>query len=145
MKISPPRSSRVAYGCMKPGGLLESIYKECLIVELEAGGHRVDRSRKLRLVYKGHDLKTDFWPDIVVDDLVVVELKAVEKLAPVHKAQVITYLKLTEPPGWLADEFQCSVTSARSESPCAPGLAIENLNKGSVLHVSCFLRFSLLL
>jgi GxxExxY protein len=86
-------------------GLLESIYKECLVIELHADGHRTDKSRKLRLVYKGHDLKTDFWPDLVVDDSVVVELKAVEKIAPVHKAQVITYLKLTGLPVGLLMNF----------------------------------------
>jgi GxxExxY protein len=86
-------------------GLLESIYRECLLIELHADGHRVDRNRKLRLVYKGHDLKTDFWPDLVVNDLVVVELKAVERIAPVHKAQVITYLKLTGLPVGLLMNF----------------------------------------
>jgi GxxExxY protein len=48
---------------------------------------------------------TCFWPDIVVDDTVVVELKAVEKIAPVHKAQVITYLKLTGLPVGLLMNF----------------------------------------
>ena len=86
-------------------GLLEAIYKECLLIELKADGHEVERSRRLRLVYKGHDLKTEFWPDIVVDDSVVVELKAVEKVAPVHKAQVITYLKLTGLPVGLLMNF----------------------------------------
>ena len=86
-------------------GLLESIYRECLLIELRADRHRVDRNRRLRLAYKGHDLKTDFWPDIVVDDIVVVELKAVEKIAPVHKAQVITYLKLTGLPIGLVMNF----------------------------------------
>ena len=86
-------------------GLLESVYRECLLIELETIGHRVERSRKLRLVYKGHDLKVDFWPDLVVDDAVIVELKAVEKIAPVHKAQVITYLKLTRLPVGLLMNF----------------------------------------
>ena len=87
------------------GPWAEAIYKECLLIELKADGHEVERSRKLRLVYKGHDLKTEFWPDIVVDDSVVVELKAIEKVAPVHKAQVITYLKLTGLPVGLLMNF----------------------------------------
>ena len=86
-------------------GLLESIYRECLLIELQAAGHTVDCKRKLRLVYKGHDLKADFWPDIVVNDIVVVEVKAVEKTIPVHKAQVITYLKLTGLPVGLLMNF----------------------------------------
>jgi GxxExxY protein len=92
------------HGAFGPG-LLEAIYKECLLIELQANGRRIDRTRKLRLVYKGHDLQTDFWPDIVVDDAVVVELKAVERIAPVHTAQVITYLKLTGLPVGLLMNF----------------------------------------
>src|SRR4051794_32354082 len=76
-------------------GLLESVYKACLVIELQAGGHQVITNRRVSLVYKGHDLKTEFCPDVIVDDVVVVELKVVEKVAPVHKSQVITYLKLT--------------------------------------------------
>jgi len=76
-------------------GLLESVYKACLVIELQADGHQVTTNRRVPLIYKGQDLKTDFCPDVIVDDAVVVELKVVEKLAPVHKAQVITYLKLT--------------------------------------------------
>jgi GxxExxY protein len=79
-------------------GLLESVYKDCLLIEFEDAGHRVDTTRRLQLVYKGRDLKCQFCPDLIVDGIVVVELKAVEKVAPVHKAQLITYLKLTELP-----------------------------------------------
>ena len=86
-------------------GLLESVYKECLLIELEDAGHRVDTTRRLQLVYKGRDLKCQFCPDLIVDGIVVVELKAVEKLAPVHKAQLITYLKLTELPVGLLMNF----------------------------------------
>jgi GxxExxY protein len=64
-----------------------------------------DRSKELRRVYKGHDLKTEFCPDLIVDGIVVVELKAIEQLAPVHKAQLITYLKLTGLPVGLLINF----------------------------------------
>jgi GxxExxY protein len=70
-------------------GLLESVYKACFIIELQADGHKVDGNRRVHLVYKAYDLKSDFCPDVVVDDVVVIELKAVDKLAPVHKAQVL--------------------------------------------------------
>lgn len=86
-------------------GLLESVYKACLLIELRADGHRVDISRRLPLIYKGHDLKIEFCPDLIVDDIVVVELKVVEKLIPVHTSQVITYLKLTELPVGLLMNF----------------------------------------
>jgi hypothetical protein len=86
-------------------GLLESIYEACLVVELQEAGHRVDTNRRLHLVYKGHDLKVDFCPDLIVDDIVVVEVKALEKLAAVHTAQLITYLKLTGLPLGLLMNF----------------------------------------
>jgi len=86
-------------------GLLESVYKAALIVELEADGRRAATNRRVPLIYKGHDLKMDFCPDLIVDDLVVVELKVVEKLAPVHKAQLVTYLKLTGMPVGLLMNF----------------------------------------
>jgi GxxExxY protein len=76
-------------------GLLESVYKASLTIELKTDGHRVTTNLRVPLVDKGHDLKTDFCPDLIVDDIAVVELKIVEKLAPVHKAQLVTYLKLT--------------------------------------------------
>jgi GxxExxY protein len=86
-------------------GLLESIYKECLVIELRDSGRKVTSKCRVKLTYKGRELEGEFCPDLIVDDLVVVELKAVEKLLPVHKAQVITYLKLTNLPVGLLMNF----------------------------------------
>ena len=78
-------------------GLLESSYRECLCRELLLRGIVFRREYGLPLQYKGIQLECGYRIDILVADLVVVEIKAVEKLAPVHEAQLLTYLRLG---GW---------------------------------------------
>ena len=77
-------------------GLLESVYRECMEIELREQGLTVENERRVRLNYKGHGLATYLKVDLIVEGFVIVELKAVERLLPVHLAQVITYLKLTD-------------------------------------------------
>jgi len=86
-------------------GLLESIYHPCFNYELAARGHRCVVQRPLAIKYKTIELGTVYRVDLVVDDLVVVEVKAVDALAPVHVAQVLTYLKLTGCPAGLLINF----------------------------------------
>ena len=105
-------------------GLLESVYKACLLIELEEDGHGVETTRKLQLFYKGHDLKCHFCPDLIVGGVVVVELKAVEKLAPVHKAQLITYLKLTGLPLGLLINFNVPLLKLGMQRIVRPDLMI---------------------
>jgi GxxExxY protein len=76
-------------------GLLENIYEECLCCELELQQIPFERQRPLRLEYKGMKLECGYRMDIVVDHRVVIELKCVDAIAPVHEAQVLTYLKLS--------------------------------------------------
>lgn len=76
-------------------GLLESAYRACLCWELHHCGLAVDREIALPLVYKGVHVEAGYRLDLIVEGRVLVELKAIERLAPVHTAQVITYLKLT--------------------------------------------------
>ena len=76
-------------------GLLESIYHLCLIRELQNKGVMFASTVKFPLLYKGISLDKDFVVDIVVEDEIIVELKAVEVILPVHTAQIISYLKLT--------------------------------------------------
>jgi GxxExxY protein len=76
-------------------GLLESVYEECLAMELRLRGMRFERQRPVSLEYKGHRLGVDLRIDLLVEDAVIVELKAVEKLSPIHDAQLLTYLRLT--------------------------------------------------
>ena len=86
-------------------GLLESIYEECMAAELTLQECRFERQRAVPLVYKGNRLGSDLRVDLLVDDVVVVELKAIEKILPIHSAQVITYLRLTEKPYGLLINF----------------------------------------
>jgi GxxExxY protein len=76
-------------------GLLESVYEVCLAHELEKRGVRVLRQIALPVLYDGVRLDAGLRLDMLVDDCLVVELKAVEQILPVHHAQVLTYLKLT--------------------------------------------------
>lgn len=75
-------------------GLLESAYEECLCYELTQSGLRYKRQVPLPVVYKGVKLECGYRMDLVVEDSVVVEIKAIEKIMPVHEAQLLSYLKL---------------------------------------------------
>jgi GxxExxY protein len=76
-------------------GLLESIYQTCLAHEMALRGLRFEKEKPLPVEYKGVKLESGYRLDFVVDDRVVVELKAVDSIHDVHKAQLLTYLKLT--------------------------------------------------
>ena len=76
-------------------GLLESAYKECLCHELSLTSLSFVRQRPVPVVYKGVKLDCGYRLDVVVEEKLVLELKAVDHLLPVHEAQVLTYLKLT--------------------------------------------------
>jgi GxxExxY protein len=76
-------------------GLLESVYEECLGLELQARGVPIARQVSLPFAYRGVTLEGGFRIDIIVADLIVVEVKAVEHLQPIHDAQLLTYLKLS--------------------------------------------------
>ncbi|MFC1960211.1 GxxExxY protein [Chloroflexota bacterium] len=76
-------------------GLLESAYESCLAHELRLQGIPFERQKELPLHYKGASVDCGYRLDLLVGGLVIVELKAVEQLAPIHEAQVLTYLKLT--------------------------------------------------
>ena len=76
-------------------GLLESVYEQCLCQELSERGLSYERQKVLPVRYKGRELQHGHRLDLVVDGAVLVEVKAVERLLPVHEAQVITYLRLS--------------------------------------------------
>ena len=86
-------------------GLLESVYRRCLVIELQHAGLKTETERRIPLVYEGVSLGHVFTPDLIVEDVVVVELKALEAIARVHYHQVITYLKLTGCPVGLLMNF----------------------------------------
>jgi GxxExxY protein len=76
-------------------GLLESAYEECLCHELQLRGLDFKRQVPLPLLYKGLRLDCGYKIDLIVRDEVILELKAIEKLLPIHEAQLLTYLRLT--------------------------------------------------
>jgi GxxExxY protein len=76
-------------------GILESAYQECLCYELATRGLSVERQVTLPVVYKTIKLDIGYRPDLIVENQVIVELKCVEKLIPIHDAQVLTYLRLS--------------------------------------------------
>lgn len=75
-------------------GLLENAYEECFCRELDIQGIPYRRQHPVRIEYKGAPVDAAYWIDILVADLVVVELKSVETLHPIHEAQRLTYLRL---------------------------------------------------
>jgi GxxExxY protein len=74
-------------------GLLESAYEECLCYELSQLGLHFERQVHLPLSYKGVKLDCGYKLDLVVEDSIIVELKAIDSLAPIHQSQLLTYLK----------------------------------------------------
>ena len=83
-------------------GLLESTYEACLVHELSKAGLTVARQVALPVRYDGIELDTAYRIDLLVDDSVIIELKVVEQLMPIHTAQLLSYLKLSgRKPGYL--------------------------------------------
>ena len=76
-------------------GFLEAVYQECLAIEFAERGIPFEAMRPLELKYKGRTLRQVYQPDLVCFDRIVIELKAVQRLAPEHRAQVINYLTVT--------------------------------------------------
>lgn len=75
-------------------GLLESIYEEALFYEMQSNGLKVVQQKSFPIIYKGNLLSTKYRCDLLVNDQVIVELKAVDTVSNLHKAQLLTYLKL---------------------------------------------------
>jgi GxxExxY protein len=93
-------------------GLLESIYQDCLVIELTLAGIEVSREHPVPIEYRGQRLRRELKIDLLVDGRLVVEVKVADRLHPVHQAQVITYLKLTGCPAGLLLNF--NATSLRA-------------------------------
>jgi GxxExxY protein len=86
-------------------GLLESAYEACLAHELCLDGHRVERQVELGLTYRGLLIPQAFRLDLLVDDLVVVELKVAQAFTDAHKAQILSYLRFSNKPVGLLLNF----------------------------------------
>lgn len=93
--------SKIAVDCMFKihknlgPGLLESAYEECLFYELSKTGLPVERQKPLPLIYETIKMEIGYRVDLMIENKLVIEVKAVEALNDIHKAQVITYLKLS--------------------------------------------------
>jgi GxxExxY protein len=79
-------------------GVLESVYQTCMHHELKKAGLRVDAQVAVPVQYEGLQLESGYRIDLLVEDTVIVELKCVDALLPIHKAQLLTYLKLANKP-----------------------------------------------
>ena len=90
-------------------GLLESAYEQCLCHELSLQGAAFERQVSLPVVYKDIKLDCGYLMDLVVEGKIVVELKTVEKILPIHEAQLLTYLKLYHRPVGLLVNFNVPV------------------------------------
>lgn len=86
-------------------GLLESTYEACLAFELVERRLRIERQASLPVVYRGVRIDCGYRLDLVVEGMVVVEIKAVERMLPIHEAQILTYLKLSGLPVGLLLNF----------------------------------------
>jgi len=89
-------------------GLLESVYEKCMIKEMELRGMTSQSQLKIPINYKGYILDADLRLDLLVEDIIVVELKAVEKLNPLHLAQVLSYMRLLNKPKGIVINFCCN-------------------------------------
>jgi len=86
-------------------GLLESVYEKCLKYQLEQNDHKVIQQVKVPIYYNDLEIQSNLRLDLLVDDTIIVELKAVEHVLPVHEAQLITYMKLLKKPQGLLINF----------------------------------------
>ncbi len=89
-------------------GLLESVYEKCYKKELSIKGISFQSQLFVPVSYKGFELDTELRLDLLIEDALVVELKAMEAIAPIHEAQLLTYMKLLHKPKGLLINFNCT-------------------------------------
>ncbi|MBW1824776.1 MAG: GxxExxY protein [Deltaproteobacteria bacterium] len=77
-------------------GLLESAYEACMVYDLAQAGLKIEQQKPLPIVYRGVKLECAYRLDLMVENEVIVEIKSVEKLLPIHQAQLMSYLKLSD-------------------------------------------------
>ena len=89
-------------------GLLESVYQKCLKQEFFLNGIKYQSELYVGINYKGESLDADLRCDFLIEDLLVIEIKAMEGILPIHEAQLLTYMKLLEKPKGILVNFNCS-------------------------------------
>ncbi len=87
--------------------LLESIYEKCLVQVLKEKGLTVSYQQKMPVFFHGIYLECELRYDIMVEESIIVEIKAIDYLLPIHEAQLLTYLKLTQKPKGILLNFNC--------------------------------------
>ncbi|KAF5063906.1 MAG: GxxExxY protein [Lentimicrobium sp.] len=88
-------------------GLLESVYEKCLAHMLKEKGLHLVTQQRVPLIFRGLHLDCDLRFDLMVEDSIIVEIKAVDGLLPIHEAQLLTYLKLLAKPKGILINFNC--------------------------------------
>ncbi|MEW6202525.1 MAG: GxxExxY protein [bacterium] len=76
-------------------GLLESAYEACMVYDLAQAGLKVEQQKPLPIIYRDVKLECGYRLDLVIEDEIIIELKSIEKILPIHNAQLISYLKLS--------------------------------------------------
>ena len=89
-------------------GLLESVYEKCLSYELKINGLDAEHQKKIGVVYKEIKIDTDLRIDLLVNDCIIVEIKSIDNILPIHQAQLMTYLKILKKPKGLLINFNCT-------------------------------------
>ena len=90
-------------------GLLESVYEECLCHDLKTAGIPFERQKSLPIIYKAVKLDCGYRMDVVIGQVLIAEIKSVERLLPIHQAQMLTYLRLSGCKVGLLMNFNCQV------------------------------------
>ena len=94
-------------------GLLESVYEQCLKFELERNGYDVKQQVVVKIEYDDLELESTLRIDLLVNDTVIIELKTVDSILPIHEAQLLTYMKLLEKPqGLLINFYTTNITKS---------------------------------
>ena len=93
-------------------GLLESVYQECMCRELNLRALRFQREVKVPVIYKAVALDCGYRLDLIVEDTVILELKCVDRIIPIHEAQLLTYLKLLDKPVGFTINFNVPILRA---------------------------------
>ena len=109
----------------KGPGLLESIYEWCLTMELKLRGHQVQNQDKIMIRYKQFQREEPLRFDLRIDNCLLVEVKAIEKVLPIHKAQLLSYMKLLDIPLGLIINFHALKLTEGLSRLILPGANLE--------------------
>lgn len=112
-------------------GLLESVYLECLCLELRHSGIQYQRETKIPIKYRGSVVDTILRADLVVEEEIIVELKAVNEIMPIHEAQILSYLKLLDKQLGLLINFNVPLLKEGIKRVINPTFSNKQVNRSS--------------